>query len=283
MTIREHAIATTRTLRPSPTPDPFSPSMTERAERRAFNDSVLRPDLPLHHLARGFAAIVRTEAATLLGAVGYGEFGWPEFSAVWWSAARRIILGESAREDEDVIGPRGPNQDAITRYLRIAEPRSLAAEVACTPVTSGVDPIGELRHWLFGFGAAGVVTFRALALLATHSEQAEAARAELAATDFTELAVLPYLRACVLESIRRWPTVQGPDTFTPDRWLDAGRHQPALPFGAHTAACPGRNIVLGSAATMLGALLARREFTLVGQPALDHTELRFRSRQFRRR
>ncbi|HEY2700088.1 MAG TPA: hypothetical protein VGJ45_31840 [Pseudonocardiaceae bacterium] len=283
MTIRDHAIASTRTLRPSPTPDPFSPSTTERAERRAFNDSVLRPDLPLHHLARGFAAIVRTEAATLLGTVGYAEFGWPEFSEVWWSAARRITLGESAREDHDVTGLRGPNQDAIARYLLIAEPRSLAAEVARAPVTSGVDPIGELRHWLFGFGAAGIVTFRALALLAAHPEQAGTARAELAATDFTELAALPYLRACVLESIRRWPPAQGSDTFAPDRWLDAGRHQPVLPFGTRTAVCPGRNIVLGSAATMLGALLARREFTLAGQPALDHTELRFLSRRCRRR
>ncbi|HEY4457060.1 MAG TPA: hypothetical protein VGN81_22310, partial [Pseudonocardiaceae bacterium] len=152
MTIREHAIVSTRTLRARyrpralPAPDPFDGSI----ERRAFNDTVLRPDLPLHPLARGFAAVVRTEAATLLGTVGYGEFGWPEFSATWWSAARRVTLGEAAREDHDVTNPRSPNHDAIATYLRTAEPGSLAAEAAHTPVTSGVDPTAHLRHWLYG-------------------------------------------------------------------------------------------------------------------------------------
>ncbi|HEY4454780.1 MAG TPA: hypothetical protein VGN81_10760 [Pseudonocardiaceae bacterium] len=243
MTIREHTIASPLRASYELRPLRFSKSR----ERRAFNESVLRPDLPLHPLAREFAAVVRTEAATLLGTVGYGEFGWPEFSAVWWSAARRITLGEAAREDHDVTHPGHPNHDAIATYLRTAEPGSLAAQAARTLATSGVDPIAQLRQWLFGFGAAGIITLRTLALLATHPEQAQAARDELAATDFTELRGLPYLRARVLESMRS-------------------------PFGA----CPGRNIVLGSAATMLAALLAQREFTLVGQPSLD---LRFVSRR----
>jgi hypothetical protein len=279
----DHAIANIRTLRARyepctlPTPDPFSTSMTEHAHRRAFTDSVLRPDLPLHPRARGFAAVARTEAATLLGTVGYAEFGWPEFSAIWWAAARRITLGEAAREDQAATDPRAVSTDVIAAYLRSAEPGSLAAEVAHTPVTSGVDPIAQVRHWLYGFGAAGIITFRALALLATHPDQARVARDELAATDVTELSALPYLRACVLESVRRWPMNWGPDDFSPDQWLDGTAwHRPALPF---TAGCPGRNIVLSSAATMLAALLAQRDFTLLGGPSTEHASLRFITRR----
>jgi cytochrome P450 len=57
-------------------------------------------------------------------------------------------------------------------------------------------------HWLFAFDAAGIAAYRTLALLATHPGATDLARRELAGTD----PALPYLRACVLEAVRLWPT-----------------------------------------------------------------------------
>jgi hypothetical protein len=326
------------------TPDPFSPSTTEkraalahfqphgvlisrgelRDQRRAFNEQVLRPDLPLHRLAPAVVASVREAAATLLGTAGDGVFGWDEFTACWWTAVRRITLGESARDDHELTDLLGTLRDAgnwaylrpknqsvrerfgrgVAAYVDRAEPGSLAAEVAGTPAEPGVDPAGQIPHWLFAFDATGIVTLRALALIASHPEHAEAIRAELRATDLTQPAPLPYLRACVLESVRLWPTTPallrqttratawGPDgttsiiytpffhrdadtlpyadAFSPHIWLDGtAKHNPALvPFSAGRGECPGRNIVLHSTATMLAALLERHEFALLDNRAL---------------
>ncbi|HEY2700749.1 MAG TPA: cytochrome P450 [Pseudonocardiaceae bacterium] len=338
------------------TPDPFSASTTEkraalahfqphgvlisrgeaRAERRAFNEHVLRPDLALHHLAPGIVDVVREEAVHL-----DGQLDWSRFTAAWWSVIRRVTLGDKARDDHEITNllgtlraagnwaylrpgnraARDRFQRAVTEYVRGAEPGSLAAAVAETSAEPGVDPAGQVPHWLFAFDAAGIVTFRALALLATHGEAAEAAREELRGTDLTQPAQLPYLRACVLESIRLWPTTpallrettretawgrsgttsliftpffhRDADTlpyanvFSPRIWLDGtARRNPALvPFSAGPGECPGRNMVLLATSTMLAALLARHDFTLIGKPAiddpgrlpatLDHTGLRF--------
>jgi cytochrome P450 len=61
-------------------------------------------------------------------------------------------------------------------------------------------------QWLFAFDAAGMATFRALALLAVHPDQAARARAELRSHPGIERQYLPFLRSTVLESLRLWPT-----------------------------------------------------------------------------
>lgn len=340
------------------TPDPFATSTVEkraalahfqphgvlisrgaaRDERRAFNDRVLRPDLGLHRLAPAMVGAVRGEAARLVGT----EIDWPRFTETWWTVIRRIVLGESARKDHEITDLLGTLREAgnwaylaprdraarerfqqrVADYVRAAEPGSLAAEVADTPAEYGIDPAGQVPHWLFAFDAAGIVTYRALALLATHPQHGEAVREELRGTDLTQPAELPYLRACVLESIRLWPTTPallretsratawGPrgttaliytpffhrdaDTlpyanrFSPRIRLDgtAAANPALVPFSAGTGECPGRNIVLLAASTMLATLLAEHDATLIGPspirdpdllPAtLDHTVLRLR-------
>jgi len=63
-------------------------------------------------------------------------------------------------------------------------------------------------RWLFAFDAAGIATFRTMALLATHPSPADPR--------------LEYLRACVLESIRLWPTTLliVRDSTQPTTWGD---------------------------------------------------------------
>ncbi len=144
---------------------------------------------------------------------------------------------------------------------------------------------------LRAFDAAGIAVFRALALLATHPEQAAWARADPAGPD------LPRLRACVLESARLWPptpavqrkttadttwrgrvlrsgatvvvvtsffhrdigTVPDPDTFAPESRID-DRTDELLPFSAG----PSRDLVLLTTSTLLATLLYRYDIAFDG-------------------
>jgi cytochrome P450 len=175
--------------------------------------------------------------------------------------------------------------------------------VAETHATDRTAPSHQPPQWLFAFDPAGMTTFRALALLATHPEQAERARQEIRSREGTSWELLPFLRACVLESLRVWPTtpmvlretthettweagtleagtgilIYAPffhrddrrlpyaDRFTPDLWLEERTREdwPLIPFSAGPAICPGRNLVLLATSAMLAALLDEREVHLV--------------------
>ena len=332
-------------------PDPFTPATTEkratlrhfqphgvlissgaaRAERREFNETVLDTAQPLHHLAAPLATAVRSEAEALLHETAPGELGWESFEKYWWQAVRRVVFGDGAREDTELVGELNKLRAAGNwAYLhpRVEQRRrrfdhllrqrvdgaaddSLAAALRSARAVPGVDPAGQVPHWLFAFDAAGIATFRALALLAGHPGQAGRARAELTAADPAQPAELPFLRACVLESVRLWPTtplllrestsatggwpgtlrpgttflmytpflhrdsasMPYADEFAPDVWLDGrARDEPALvPFSAGPAGCPGRNLVLFATSTMLAALLQRHDFTVSSGAGLAPT------------
>lgn len=123
-------------------------------------------------------------------------------------------------------------------------------------------------------------------------------RQEIKDRDGSALPELPYLRACVLEATRLWPTspmvlrqtttpttwetgmlraqtglitfapffhrddqrVPYANRFTPDLWLNepARDHWPLIPFSAGPAHCPGKNLVLLVGSAMLSAVLADR-------------------------
>jgi hypothetical protein len=94
----------------------------------------------------------------------------------------------------------------LNQQLARAEPGSLAAVIAETHVTDTTAPSHQVPQWLFAFDPARMTTFRALALLAFHPEQAERAREEIRSHQGPARLDMPYLRACVLESLRLWPT-----------------------------------------------------------------------------
>ncbi|GAB3726350.1 cytochrome P450 [Amycolatopsis oliviviridis] len=297
---------------------------TDRPPRRRFNEDVLEPGRPLHDLAVPFAAAIGEEAASLRQR---GTLDWDTFNVAWWRLVRRITLGESAVDDDGLTDALArlrkdanwayahPRRDRLhdqfrTRligHLERAEPGSLAEAIA------SVGPSGErtmeviadqVAHWLFAFDAAGIVTFRALALLATHPAALERAAEEVATADLTAPNQFPYLRACALESVRLWPTTPallrestaktpwGPagttiliftpffhrdperlsyaDRFEPGIWLDgSAAANPALvPFSAGPAICPGRDLVLFCASTMLAHLIHGRRFELLAGAVL---------------
>ncbi|KID28752.1 Cytochrome P450 [Prauserella sp. Am3] len=204
--------------------------------------------------------------------------------------------------------------DLVRRQVALDRPGSLASALVSTArsgATAGAQAdsepeaafeaaAGQVPHWLFAFDAAGMATFRTLALLATHPEARRRARDEAGRGHAGQVRQLPFLRACILESLRLWPTTpallrearddtawaeQGAtllafaplfhrdaarlpfaDRFEPDIWLDGrAEAQPALvPFSAGPAACPGRDVVLFTTATFLAAALRTREVRLRG-------------------
>ncbi|WP_189537775.1 cytochrome P450 [Streptomyces roseolilacinus] len=290
----------------------------ERAGRRALNESVLETGNQLHSLAPRLVRTVREEAGGLLRSVtaDAGELAWDDFAAAWDRTVRRVTLGDGARDDTaltamlgrlratanwSVAAPRRTGlrerfEQRLRAHVGRAEPGSLAAALAATPAGPGLDPAGQVPHWLFAFDAAGIAAYRTLALLATHTAQEAQVRGEVAVTDLTEPHLLPYTRACVLESVRLWPTtpfllreavrdtewgggtlpagtgflVYTPlfhrddalpyaDRFTPEVWLDGTAQDTAglLPFSAGPGACPGEDLVLLLTSTLLAALVER--------------------------
>ncbi|HWD06253.1 MAG TPA: cytochrome P450 [Amycolatopsis sp.] len=322
-------------------PSPFSPDTREksaalrhfqphgvlistgppRTRRRAFNEDVLEPGRAVHASAGSWATVIRDEARQMLS--GVAELDTTRFTEHFQAVVRRIVLGGDTTSDRRVTDaldrlrlqanwayarPRRDDERRqflalLNRQLNLDRPDSLGAAVRAHPAEADVDPAGQVPHWLFAFDAATLVTLRALTLLAAHPDQLAEARHEVAGLNLSAPQQLPYLRACVLESVRLWPTTPvllressedtdwGPagttflvytpffhrdpetlpyaDTFDPRLWLD-GRAQanPALvPFSAGPAVCPGRDVVLFMTSTLLAAMLQLASFAPRGTGA----------------
>ncbi|GAB2714454.1 cytochrome P450 [Nocardia thraciensis] len=196
-----------------------------REQRRALNEAALDTGSPMHRLADPFAEIVAEEAREFTDSVlRQGHVDAARFTTAWWKLVRRLTLGAAASDDHALtdelwrlrsaanwsflVPPRRRRRDRFTarlsRYVENAEPDSLAGELARAPSRGAVDPVGQIPHWLFAFDAAGIAVTRALAVLATHPRHRAEAREDAADPDRPGLR--RYLRACVLESVRLWPT-----------------------------------------------------------------------------
>ncbi|MEO3868097.1 cytochrome P450 [Nonomuraea sp. B12E4] len=289
----------------------ITPERELRERRRALNEQVVCSDFG------SFTRVIEEEAATL---PRDGILTWPRFHAAHWRIVRRIVLGDHARDDVTLTRQldrlrrdanwsylRGHRIDVLSafrrrlaRHLTRAEPGSLAAALAGTHAAADVHAEGQAPHWLFAFDAAGMAAYRALALLTSHPGPRDPGR-------WPE-----HLRAAVLESVRLWPTtlaivrdITGPtrwnlpegtvvvvycpyvnraepgDVFRPELWLGEEDVWAGVPFSVGFARCPGEDLVLFTAATLLGALLRGRSIRPYAAPApplpaiLDHFRLRF--------
>ncbi|MFD0578945.1 cytochrome P450 [Dactylosporangium darangshiense] len=302
-----------------------------RTARRHYVETVLQADAPAHRLAGRIGVIAREEADRLPAGPA---LGWAAFDAMFARVVRRVVLGDAAAGDTRLtaeldrlrnaanwsyLRPRQEHlrarfQRRVEAYVRAAEPGSLAGVMAATPAADGVDPAGQVPHWLFAYDSAGITAFRTLALLGC-----DPSRLATAAGD--EGPLYPYLRACVQDTVRLWPTTlfvlrqsteptdwggvelparttfvlpssyhhrsddlgHAADAFAPESWLAGapGRGWTVYPFSAGPGVCPGRNLVLLTTATLLAQLL--RRFPALHTPhrmrtplprTLDHTGLR---------
>ncbi|WP_127571945.1 cytochrome P450 [Georgenia faecalis] len=296
-----------------------------RARRRPLNDAALQPGRAVHEHGARMAALISEEVDALLADVDrVGVLDWDAYVTAWMRIVRRIVLGDDARDDDavtdDLLRLRkagnwsffAPTHLATRRrflarmraYLERAEPGSLAARLAAARAPRGSAPHEQIPQWLFAYDAGAWSSFRALALLSTFPEAGARARAEAGVAPD-----LPYLRACVLESLRLWPTTPAilrdttaPTTwssgtlpagasvvlfapffhrddtrlpqahrFSPELWLDARTEAdwPLVPFSGGPGMCPGRDVVLLTASTVLARLLAARGFRLEGGAPLS--------------
>jgi len=323
-------------------PEPFTPSTTEkkaalrhfqphgvliseagkRDARRPFNEAVLEFHQPLHSLAPSIARVLRDEVGRIPVEALRDGLDWKLFDAHWQAAVRSVVLGEGARHDRELTamldtlrrranwayllprkdGTRARFDERLRSHLERAEGGTLAAAVAAVPESEGADREGQVPHWLFAFDAAGIATYRALALLASHPEEQRQALEDVTAADLERPNQLEYMRACVLESVRLWPTtplllrqsttatewasggfrrdtsfviytpflhrdrtcVPAADEFRPEMWLDGtAQRTPALvPFSAGPAQCPARNLVLFMTSTALAVMFEHHRYEL---------------------
>lgn len=302
----------------------------DRADRRQFNEQALDSDKPVHRLAERFLKVVDEEAAGLLAETrGSQPLTWDRFSPIWFRVVRRVVLGDAARDDEplrDMInelraaanwayvhpeqrGLRERFLERVREYLQRAESGSLAQVIAETPSGDRTAPEDQVAHWLFAFDPGGMTTFRALALLAAHPEHGVKAREEIRERTGSDRQYLPFLRSCVLESLRLWPTtplvlretteetlwetgvmplntsvaifapvfhrdedrLAEANRFSPGLWEadQPSRNWPLVPFSAGPGVCPARHLVLLLTSTMLSALLGDRDVRLNPPSTLD--------------
>lgn len=295
-----------------------------RTERRRFNEDVLESNQAVHHMAARFLPLVDQEAAHILAnAREKGELDWDAWADGWYRLVRRVVFGDAAADDQELndmtvalrkaancafLHPKKKATQArffarIQHYLDRAEPGSLAAVIARTPHTADTKPVQQVPQWLFAFDAAGMATFRALALLASHPEQAARASEEIREKPGIERKFLPFLRATLLEAVRLWPTTpailrqstrsteweQGTmpartgilvftpffhrddqrlayaHRFTPELWLHARSDAdwPLVPFSGGPAVCPARHLVQMLSSAMLAALVDGHQPELV--------------------
>lgn len=299
-----------------------------RTVRRALQEQVLDTSHPVHHLADRFVPVVEEEMQQLLAeASSRGSLPWSDFLDAWYCVARRVVFGDHAADDKEltamVIRLRKDGNWAFLRPVRRrtrerflarvghelahAEPGSLAAVLAAAPKGDGAEPAEQVPQWLFAFDPAGMATFRALTVLATHPEAMAVARDEVYG-DESGRRFLPYLRAVVLESLRLWPTtpmilrqttapvqwaqgrmpakcgvliyspyfhrderhVQGAHDFSPERWLSGEQDDwPLVPFSDGPVVCPGKQLVLLLTSAALASLVHGHDFGVENGQALD--------------
>jgi cytochrome P450 len=182
------------------------------ANRRRFTEAVLDTGRPLHRLADRFATVAREEAVALLERAGK-ELDWDAWHGAFRRITRRVVLGDSARDDEELSQaladlmsdgngmPGEPSDrlpefmDRIRGYVSAAEEGSLASLFGEAPADDRTKPEGQVPHWLFATqDTLAINSFRCLALLASHPRQ------RASAEDDT------YLDACLHDAMRLWPT-----------------------------------------------------------------------------
>jgi cytochrome P450 len=205
------------------------------------NEAALDSASAMHRLAESFAAKISAEADILVAeALRTGRMDSADFMTAWWRLVRRLALGERARDDHAITDrlarlrragnwsflalphyrARSRFLEHLYRYAEDPEPGTLVSALAETPAGGAVDPVGQMPQWLFAFDAAGMALLRALGVLSTHPLQHDRALED--AGEPNRPLLRPYLRGCILESVRLWPTTPTilRDTTEDTHWRD---------------------------------------------------------------
>ena len=186
----------------------------EWGNRRPFNESVLASGDAARPLAERVTGVVSDEVGALLADAG-GEVEWGRWSTAFRRIARRIVLGDAAREDEELSDllaglmdeanslPDEPSPELetylerIETYVNAGEEGGLVARFAQAPQNAETKPARQVTHWLFAMGdTLAINSLRALAAIAAHPE----ALARAGSGDDA------YTGACLEEAMRLRPS-----------------------------------------------------------------------------
>jgi cytochrome P450 len=193
-----------------------------RAVLRPLHEAALSTSNAVHPLVSRFSEVIREEYRSVMGS-DTREITWDLFANAWFRVVRRIVLGDRARDDENLTkllnrlrrranwaiflrqdrAGRRHLQERLQQYLSRAEKGSLASMIPADPQ---YEPSSQIAQWLFAFDPAGMTTFRTLALLACHPQFMERARKEALRGQPPGDARQSFTRRCVLEVLRLWPT-----------------------------------------------------------------------------
>jgi hypothetical protein len=140
---------------------------------------------------------------------------------------RRVVLGDAARDDEELSTVLAEMMDAanslpdepspqldpflarIGGYIRKAEEGSLVSLFADAPLGERTHPVRQATHWLFAMGdTLAINAFRTLAVIVSHPEEQALVEDEISGgeLDASRLVLLPRLEGCLQEAMRLWPT-----------------------------------------------------------------------------
>ncbi|WP_437630069.1 cytochrome P450 [Sorangium sp. So ce854] len=195
-------------------------------DRRRFNEAVLDLHRSRHRYAGRFLSVVQDEVER---ASRPSLLSWDDFERLFETITRRIVFGDIARDDTEVLAllkrmmqqanspirPRrsryfDPFYARVRAYLDAAEPCSLAALSRLVPSTALTEIEEQIPHWLFAmWQTLGINTVRALALIVAHRGVEEELRREMAGQDLSRaegIDRLSLLGACVQEAMRLFPT-----------------------------------------------------------------------------
>jgi cytochrome P450 len=210
-------------------PDALTISRGEEwRNRRQFTEDVLETGAPMHRVADGFAAAARQEAVALVGEAA-GELTWDEWQRAFRRLARRMILGDAARDDEalsdelaammdEANGMPGRTSeryagfvDRLREYVDAADKGGLVGLFDGAPSDERTKREGQIPHWLFAtHDTLAINSLRALAAILSHPRQRGEVLEEIGRLDDepdgSQIERLAYLGASLQEAMRLWPT-----------------------------------------------------------------------------
>ncbi|ALP53278.1 hypothetical protein Tel_08980 [Candidatus Tenderia electrophaga] len=295
-------------------------------DRRRFNESVLDSGQALHRHADQFLDIINGETRHVLQSK---QLKWSDWADLFDQITLQVIFGKGIRDNTSLqalrqlmrqsnrgFGLDKSSQfdafyDNIQRRRESAPDTSLAGLCKHAPVTEVTKPDNQIPHWMFAMAdTLAINTARALALITSHSEAEQAVREEMAATRLNTAAAvrsLTYLRGCVQEAMRLWPTtptlvretlqddrlggapvakgtqvlilnsfnhrdreqLDFADRFEPQRWQQGDSINYRFNHLSNGAqVCAGKELALFMATAVLAKLLATHRFALQ-RPMLD--------------
>ncbi|RYP72617.1 hypothetical protein DL771_004112 [Monosporascus sp. 5C6A] len=187
----------------------------QRSQLRPIHEHALATNSRIHPFASRFSHIIPSELSPLFSSE---TLDWTAFSTAWSKITLRIALGDSARDDNDLIDDLDyirqkanwgfmaftdksrleSYQAKVNKYISKREEGSLVSRLP----GGNVDLASQVAQWLFAFDAAAMATFRALALLGAHPQEQERVFGEARGSGEEK----PFTRGVLLESLRLWPT-----------------------------------------------------------------------------